>query len=112
MAFTRRLEHSDLDDLRGVDTTAHLFQEFIEPKEFEARVTVVGEKVFSAGIHAGSDPSKVDFRSDYANLGYSVVEPPERVIAGMVAFMRAFGLSFGCFDFAVTDGAWVTDLLR
>jgi glutathione synthase/RimK-type ligase-like ATP-grasp enzyme len=107
VAFTRRLEHSDLDDLRGVGTTAHLFQEFIEPKAFEARVTLVGEKMFAAGIHAGSDASRVDFRSDYANLAYSVIEPPGHVIAGMLAFMREFGLVFGCFDFAVADGAWI-----
>ncbi|MBV9314939.1 MAG: ATP-grasp ribosomal peptide maturase [Pseudonocardia sp.] len=108
VAFTRRLDGSDLDDLRGVETTAHLFQAFIEPKEFEARVTVVGEHVFAAAIHAGSDASKIDFRSDYDNLTYSAVEPPEQIIAGMLAFMRAFGLVFGCFDFAVTPaGEWV-----
>ncbi|MEO7194644.1 MAG: hypothetical protein ABIZ05_07445 [Pseudonocardiaceae bacterium] len=58
-------------------------------------MTLVGEKVFAAGIHASSDASTVDFRSDYASLAYSVIEPPEHVIAGMVAFMRKFGLSFG-----------------
>lgn len=107
-AFTRRLEAVDLDDLRGVEATAHLFQAFIGPKAFEARVTVVGERVFAAAIHAGSDAARVDFRSDYDNLTYSIVEPPEHVTAGMLAFMREFGLVFGCFDFAVTlDGAWI-----
>jgi ATP-grasp ribosomal peptide maturase len=108
VAFTRRLESSDLDDLRGVETTAHLFQEFIGPKAFEARVTVVGERMFAAAIHAGSDASRVDFRSDYGNLTYSLVEPPEQVTAGMLAFMREFGLVFGAFDFAVTpEGEWI-----
>ena len=107
-AYTRRLEQADLDDLRGVETTAHLFQRFIEPKAFEARVTVVGDRVFAAGIHAGSEAAQLDFRSDYASLTYSVVTPPEQVTAGMRAFLRAFGLSFGCFDFAVTyDGEWI-----
>lgn len=108
VAFTRRLEPSDLDDLRGVETTAHLFQEFIEPKAFEARVTVLGKKIFAAAIHAGSDASRIDFRSDYDNLTYSVVQPPEQVSAGMLAFMRAFGLVFGAFDFAITPkGQWI-----
>jgi len=107
-AYTRRLEQADLDDLCGVETTAHLFQRFIEPKAFEARVTVVGDRVFAAGIHAGSEAARLDFRSDYASLTYSVVTPPEQVTAGMRAFLRAFGLSFGCFDFAVTpDGEWI-----
>jgi ATP-grasp ribosomal peptide maturase len=108
VAFTRRLEPSDLDDLRGVEKTTHLFQAFIEPKAFEARVTVVGEKIFAAAIHAGSDASRVDFRSDYASLTYSAIEPPGQVTTGMLAFMREFGLVFGAFDFAVTpEGEWI-----
>lgn len=100
--FTRRLDPSELDDLRGVETTTHLFQKFIEPKAFEARVTVVGEKVFTAAIHAGSDASRIDFRADYENVTYSVIQPPKQVTAGMLAFMREFGLMFGAFDFAIT----------
>lgn len=108
VAFTRRLEPPELDDLRGVETTAHLFQEFIEPKAFEARVTVVGEQVFAAAIHAGSEATSIDFRCDYASLTYSPVEPPLALRAGMRAFMRAFGLVFGAFDFAITsDGEWI-----
>lgn len=107
MAFTRRLDPNQLDDLSGVETTAHLFQEFIEPKAFEARVTVVGDQVFAAAIHATTHAAKIDFRCDYASLTYSVVEPPEHVRAGMAAFMRVFGLVFGAFDFAVTpSGQW------
>lgn len=107
MAYTRRIEPPELDDLTGVDTTAHLFQEFLT-KAWEARVTVVGDRVFGAAIHAGSDAARVDFRADYGSLDYAIVEPPESVIAGMLRFLKAFGLSFGAFDFAVTpDGEWV-----
>ncbi len=49
-----------------------------------------------------------DCRADYPSLSYSVVEPPARVRDGMLAFMAAFALSFGAFDFAVTtSGEWV-----
>ncbi|MGH3755178.1 MAG: ATP-grasp ribosomal peptide maturase [Pseudonocardiaceae bacterium] len=106
-AYTRRIEPPELDDLSGVDTTLHFFQPFL-PKLFEARVTMVGNRVFGAAIHAGSDAARVDFRSDYDNLSYSVVEPPESVINGMLSFMKTFGLSFGAFDFAVTpDEEWI-----
>ncbi|MGH3973313.1 MAG: MvdC/MvdD family ATP grasp protein [Pseudonocardiaceae bacterium] len=106
-AYTRRIETTELDDLSGVDTTLHFFQPFL-PKLFEARMTVVGNRVFGAAIHAGSDAARVDFRSDYDNLSYSVVEPPKSVITGMLSFMKTFGLSFGAFDFAVTpNGEWV-----
>lgn len=109
-AFTRRLAIAELDDpayLDGVESTAHLFQSFVS-KAYEARVTVVGPHVFAAGIHAGSAASRLDFRADYDNLTYSQVEPPAGVVEGMRAFMSAFGLVFGAFDFGITtDGEWV-----
>lgn len=107
MAYTRRVEPGELRDLAGVDTTVHFFQPFLA-KAWEARVTVVGDRVFASAIYAGSDAARVDWRADYDNLDYAVVEPPEPVSAGMLAFLRAFGLSFGVFDFAVTpDQEWI-----
>ncbi|MGH3812550.1 MAG: MvdC/MvdD family ATP grasp protein [Pseudonocardiaceae bacterium] len=107
-AYTRRLETADLVDLSGVETTAHLFQQFIDDKVFEVRATVVGKQVFAAAIHAGSAVARIDFRADYPSLDYSVVEPPIAVRDGMLAFMHAFDLSFGAFDFAVTNsGEWI-----
>lgn len=106
-AYTRRIEPAELDDLAGVDTTLHFFQRFL-PKAFEARVTVVGDRVFGAAIHAGSDAARVDWRSDYESLDYAVIAPPEPVTTGILRFLKAFGLSFGAFDFAVTpDGEWI-----
>lgn len=107
MAYTRRIEPPELDDLAGVDTTLHFFQPFV-PKAWECRATVVGDRVFGAAIHAGSEAARVDWRADYGSLDYAVVEPPEPVTAGMLAFMKIFGLSFGAFDFAVTpDKEWI-----
>jgi ATP-grasp ribosomal peptide maturase len=107
MAYTRRIDLTGLADLAGVGTTAHLFQPFLT-KSWEARVTVVGRRVFAASIHAGSDAAKVDWRADYDNLDYAIVEPPEPTVAGMLKFLDSFGLYFGAFDFAVTpDGEWI-----
>lgn len=112
MAYTHRLDVTELEDLAGVDTTLHFFQPFV-PKLFEARVTVVGDRIFAAAIHAMSDCAqvnwaRVDWRADYDALDYSIIEPPESVTAGMLAFLRVFGLSFGAFDFAITpSGDWV-----
>jgi ATP-grasp ribosomal peptide maturase len=107
MAYTQRIDPSELDDLAGVETTLHFFEPFVR-KEYEARITVVGDQVFGATIHAGSEAARVDWRADYDTLDYSVVEPPEAVTAGMLAFLRAFGLSFGAFDFAITPtGEWI-----
>ncbi|MBV9013121.1 MAG: hypothetical protein JO272_13930 [Pseudonocardiales bacterium] len=112
MAYTRRLDMAELDDLAGVDTTLHFFQPFVS-KSFEARVTVVGDRIFAAAIRAKSDSARVDWarvdwRADYDALDYSIIEPPESVTTGMLAFLRVFGLSFGAFDFAITpSGDWV-----
>lgn len=110
-AFTRRLDPTSGitgQELAGVEVTAHLFQRYIDDKAFEARVTVVGSRIFGAGIHPHSEDARLDFRSDYPNLSYSRVDPPEDVRKGMLAFMKEFGLVFGAFDFAVTTaGEWI-----
>ncbi|MGH3826607.1 MAG: ATP-grasp ribosomal peptide maturase, partial [Pseudonocardiaceae bacterium] len=108
IAYTQRIEPAELGDLAGVEVTAHLFQRFIQPKAFEARVTVVGDRVFAAAIHANSDAARVDWRADYDALDYAAVDPPEAVTTGMLAFLAMFGLSFGAFDFVVTpDQEWI-----
>ncbi|MFB7905823.1 ATP-grasp ribosomal peptide maturase [Kitasatospora sp. NPDC056076] len=90
-----------------VALTAHLFQEWI-PKRHEVRLTVVGTRMFAAEIHAGSDASHVDWRSDYDALTYEVTEVPDRVRKGVLAWLAHFRLNFGAFDFAVTPaGEWV-----
>lgn len=105
--YTHVLTPEELADLAGVETTAHLFQRAILDKAFEARVSVVGRNIFAAGIHAGSDAARADWRSDYDSLRLSVVEVPAQVAAGILAFMDALGLMFGAFDFAVdTAGTW------
>ncbi|MGH3770632.1 MAG: MvdC/MvdD family ATP grasp protein [Pseudonocardiaceae bacterium] len=80
--------------------TAHLFQRFVQPKAFEARVTVVGSRVFAVAIHARSEAARVDWRADYDALDYAAVEPPEPVTAGMLAFVKYFGLT------GVRAGSW------
>jgi ATP-grasp ribosomal peptide maturase len=106
--FTHQLTAAELGDLAGVDATAHLFQHAISEKAFEARLTVVGRSVFAAAIHTDSAAGRADWRSDYASLRLSVVEPPDAVTKGVLTFMDEFGLNFGAFDFAVDniDGTW------
>lgn len=89
-----------LDD--SVGGTAHLFQVRIE-KQADIRLTVMGERVFAVRI----DSDVLDWRTDYANLRYSVVATPEDVEKSVRAYLDHFGLVFGAFDFAVDQGgAW------
>ncbi len=62
MGWTRKLSADDLADLRGVEVTAHLVQDWA-PKCWECRAVVVGEDIFAVAIYAGSDESYVDWRS-------------------------------------------------
>ncbi|MBV9013728.1 MAG: ATP-grasp ribosomal peptide maturase [Pseudonocardiales bacterium] len=113
--YTHVLTDDELADLRGVETTAHLFQQYIGDKAHGLRLTVVGggedSQMFAAAIHAGSAAAAVDFRADYPSLTYRVVDIPDDVAAGVRAFMRHFSISFGCFDFCVdtTGRHWLLE---
>lgn len=100
MGWTHRLSTQDLEDLRGVDVTAHLVQDWV-PKRWECRAVVVGEDVFAVGIRAGSEASYVDWRADYAALSYDVVELPAAVVVSLRAVMAELGLIYGAFDLVV-----------
>jgi hypothetical protein len=87
--------------------TAHLVQEWVT-KKCDARVTLVGHRVFAVEIHADSERGKVDWRSDYSSLQYHKIEPPCDITAAATLFLRRLGLTFGAFDFVITpDNEWV-----
>ncbi len=89
-----------------VSATAHIFQEFI-PKEFDARVTVVGGTCFATEIHTDSRAGRIDWRADYDSLRYHPTTIPPAVEKGIISYVIRMGLNFAAFDFAVTlDGAW------
>ncbi|MDQ2706949.1 MAG: RimK domain-containing protein [Actinomycetota bacterium] len=106
-AFTQRLDDTDLADLRGVELTTHQFQRWV-PKAWEARVIVAGQRLFTAGIHAGTHETHVDWRNSYADLAYSRPELPDDVAEGLLRYCACLGLSYAAVDFAITpDGEWV-----
>ena len=105
--FTHRVDATDLADLRGIEVSAHQFQRWIS-RAYESRVIVVGERLFTAGIHAGSAATYVDWRNDYTVLQYQHIEPPAAVAAGVLEYCAEFGLTYGAFDFVIRpDGKWV-----
>lgn len=100
MGWTRKLSADDFADLRGIEVTAHLIQDWA-PKSWECRAVVVGEEIFAVAIHAGSDASFVDWRSDYPALSYELIELSPTVATGLRSFMAQLGLVYGAFDLAV-----------
>ncbi|MBV8695588.1 MAG: ATP-grasp ribosomal peptide maturase [Ktedonobacteraceae bacterium] len=95
-----------LDDLRmeseRVRSTACLFQELV-PKKVELRITIVGNRVFSAEIsYRDPDQAALDWRTAYQNLQYRVYDLPEEIRRKCLAFMKQLGLLFAALDIIVT----------
>lgn len=102
--WTTRIHTADIT--RGVAATAHLFQEWIR-KAYEVRLTLVGERIFAAEIHAHSDAAREDFRTDYDNLTYEPATVPDAVADGVRALASALRLRYAALDFLVNqDGDW------
>jgi ATP-grasp ribosomal peptide maturase len=103
LTFTRLLDGTDLADLRGVETTTHLFQRWV-PKAHDVRLTVIGERMTAAAITAHSPEGLVDFRSDYDHLTYQLIDPPDPVTEGVRQLMTKMGLVYAALDFVVDPG--------
>jgi ATP-grasp ribosomal peptide maturase len=107
VTFTHRLTSNDLADLSGVGATATQVQHWVN-KSHEARVVVVGDRMFSILIRAGSEASRVDWRMDYPALSYEWIETPSDIEKGLRRYMVGMGLVYAAIDFAIdVDGCWV-----
>ncbi|MFE2078042.1 ATP-grasp ribosomal peptide maturase [Streptomyces misionensis] len=90
-----------LDD--RVRHTAHLFQQRV-PKVADVRLTAVGEQLTAVRIDGSPG---VDWRRHYDRLTYDLIGVPSKVARGVHAYLRAFGLVFGAFDFGLDrEGRW------
>jgi len=64
VVYTNRIEEEMLDEMDGLEYCPMTFQELV-PKELELRVTIVGDKIFSAAIDSQkSEAAKFDWRKD------------------------------------------------
>ncbi|MPZ85247.1 MAG: ATP-grasp ribosomal peptide maturase [Actinophytocola sp.] len=107
LVYATLVEASDIDDT-SIALSPCQFQAFI-PKSRDIRLVAVGRDCFSVAIYAGSDKSYVDWRADYPALSYEPVETPSHIAEAAAAYLKRFGLAFGCFDFTVSadTGQWV-----
>lgn len=87
----------------GVSRTAHLFQRRVD-KVADIRLTAVADRLFAVRIDGSPG---VDWRRHYDALTYTVLQTPPEVAEGVRAYLAAFGLVFGAFDFGLDgDGRW------
>jgi hypothetical protein len=101
-----KITYTTLVDPHSIDHTAfaattHLLQVWV-PKAREVRATVVGKQVLAVAIDADSARARVDWRADYDALRYGPITVPAEVTVGMLAYLRAFELHYGGFDFVIT----------
>jgi glutathione synthase/RimK-type ligase-like ATP-grasp enzyme len=106
--FTGLLTKETLANLDLIRLTPGIFQERVE-KAYELRVTVVGSKIFAVKIDSQKTrDATLDWRRALHDVGYEAVELPRDIEEIILAFMRAFGLFYGAFDFIVApDGRYV-----
>jgi ATP-grasp ribosomal peptide maturase len=104
--YANKLSPNECDDLT-IAQTAHMFQEWVT-SDHAVRLTYVDGHFFAVAIHAHSEATRIDWRSDYAALSYEQVTPPEQIRRGVHTLMRTLGLRFGAFDFLVPpDEQWI-----
>ncbi|WP_327064746.1 ATP-grasp ribosomal peptide maturase [Kitasatospora sp. NBC_01302] len=86
----------------AVSVCPHLFQSKVS-KEFDARVTAVGDRLFGVRI----DSPDLDWRHRQDLMTCTPVAVPEPVARSVAAYLGEFDLVYGAFDFAVTaSGDW------
>ncbi|MDY0976057.1 hypothetical protein SOM61_13880 [Massilia sp. CFBP9012] len=101
---TTLVDDDMLDDLDAVAELPCHFQEYIA-KDYELRVTVVGERVFAARIASQDDPrTMIDSRDMSAPIGYTACALPPDVARRCIDFVRSYELSYGAIDLIVTPG--------
>jgi len=100
--FTSPVGVDDLPDDDVLQLSAGIFQRTID-KQYEVRVTAIGEHLFAARLHSQeNDLAREDWRRAYNTLRIEVMELPPEVATRCLALMKSLGIVFGCFDFIVT----------
>lgn len=91
-----------MDSLDAVSELPCHFQQYIA-KQYELRVTVIGDQLFAAKIHSQDDArTAIDVRDMSAEIKYEATELPPEIHARCLAFVRSYGLNFSALDLIVT----------
>ncbi|MBK9380917.1 MAG: hypothetical protein IPN39_06280 [Chitinophagaceae bacterium] len=94
--FTNKVTQKQIENLDNFDLTPCIYQKEIE-KEYEIRVTVVGNNIFTASIDSQSDEeTKIDWRKK--KLFFKSIEIPKRVENLCIEIVKELNLSFGAID--------------
>jgi hypothetical protein len=94
---TRLLRENEFGQIENVRYAPVIFQSYIEA-DVDLRITVIGDRIFSAAIHSQDTSYKVDFRMDIRQARIEPVTLPAEVEAKLFKLMQRLGLVFGAID--------------
>lgn len=93
---------------RGIEEDIALTPVYLQhyiKKQYEVRITIIAKKVYAVRIDT---KNKIDWRMDYSNHRYSLIDCPKDIIRKCYQMMLDFNLVFGAFDFVVTpENEWI-----
>ena len=110
--YTNKVTAEYLSQIESVKLSPSIFQACI-PKEYELRITVVGDKIFPAKIYSQDDEeTSLDWRRKPKLNDFEVkmeqTDLPVEIEVRIRCFMKKIGLRFGCIDIIVTkDGKYI-----
>lgn len=107
--YTSRVKPDDFERVESISEAPIICQEEIN-KDYEMRVTFVGNKLFPCKIESQkSSQTEVDWRRyDFDNVPHSFMELPADVKESLRTIINYFDIKFGSFDMAVTpEGDYV-----
>ena len=92
---------------KNIELAPCIFQEYID-KEYEVRITVVGNKIFPVKINSQKNKNtKFDWRKDQRKLEYETLELAPEIKNQLLKLHSAFGIFYGAYDFIVSpDGTF------
>jgi glutathione synthase/RimK-type ligase-like ATP-grasp enzyme len=101
--YTTVIEEPDLAETAALSACPAIYQRLVE-KDFDLRVTVVGERIFACRIDVPSSArASVDWRAaDREAVSISEYEVDQDLAERCVALVRRLGLDFAGLDFIVT----------
>lgn len=99
--FTNKINSRIIDNLESYSLTPSIFQNYID-KEYELRITVVGDKVFSAKVDSQKhNETKIDWRKQ--KLPFEKYSLSKELSDKCVELTRKLNLSFGAIDLIKTS---------
>lgn len=103
LMYTSRVTPFHIEQIEAYDITPCIFQNYID-KDYEIRVTVINDKVFSAKVNSQTDElSKIDWRKK--KLLFEECQLPYDIEQKCIALVKSLNLSFGAIDLIRTPNS-------